>query len=514
MNWLSGIFGPGARLAPQAAVNESATAGPDTLSEDVASMQGKWRTISDVLEGHDAIKAGGERYLPRFESESEKKYRRRLKDAPWRPIFPAALESLCAKPFMTPVTLAGTPPKAMSTFAENVDGRGNSLSTFARLVFDDAVAYGVGVFMIEYSRPTPRADGKPLTLADERAQGLRPYWVRIDPLNLIDIRTEWVRGREVVTHARFFEHATVANGFSESTVTRVRVLERDPGGAGARWSLWQRPAGGSAYQAIDSGIISIGEVPLVLFHIGKRRGVVSCQPWSYPLAVMALEYYRALARQTEIECFSGWPILAGQGVAKPEGEEQVTVGPHTTLFAQPSDTGRAEWEILGPDAALVAEIAKGPERILEVFSKIALEPTLPKAGVTATAAGVDNSRAHAAIEAWAGALKNALDEGLAYTAKWLVIADVTTASVSTDFAALAGGAEEAKVLASAQQRHVISAKTERAELKRRGILGPDAPDDEAEEERIASEAQGLEPEFEIDPAGDPIDPADKIGVAA
>ena len=148
---------------------------------------------------------------------------------------------------------------------------------------------------------------------------------------------------------------------------------------------------------------------------------------------------------------------------------------------------------------------------MEVFSKLALEPTLPKSNVTATSSAIDNSRAHSAIKSWAISLKNALDEGLMFTAKWLAIADVTTANVSTDFAALVGGADEAKVLASAQQRSVISAKTERNELKRRSILGPDAPSDEEEEERIAIERGGLEPEFEIDPrTGEPIDPAEKI----
>jgi hypothetical protein len=34
-------------------------------------------------------------------------------------------------------------------------------------------------------------------------------------------------------------------------------------------------------------------------------------------------------------------------------------------------------------------------------------------------------------------------------------------------------AARAKIIGDAQERNVISAKTERSELKRRGILGPD-----------------------------------------
>jgi Domain of unknown function (DUF4055) len=160
---------------------------------------------------------------------------------------------------------------------------------------------------------------------------------------------------------------------------------------------------------------------------------------------------------------------------------------------------------LGPDAVLVEQIGKSPERVLEVFSKLAMEPTVPKAGVTATAAGVDNSRAHSAIEAWAGNLKNGLDEALAFTAQWLSVADTVTANVSTDFAALTGSTDEAKIIGDAQKRNVISAKTERAELKRRGILGPDFKEDEEEqrlaeeEQRLAEEQLGLEPEQPMDP---------------
>jgi hypothetical protein len=89
------------------------------------------------------------------------------------------------------------------------------------------------------------------------------------------------------------------------------------------------------------------------------------------------------------------------------------------------------------------------------------------------------------------------------------VADTTTANVATDFAALSGAStDEAKVLASAQQRGVISGETERAELKRRSILGPDWSEEEAVV-RIATEREGLEPEYQIDPAsGEPLDPAD------
>lgn len=64
----------------------------------------------------------------------------------------------------------------------------------------------------------------------------------------------------------------------------------------------------------------------------------------------------------------------------------------------------------------------------------------------------------------------------------------------------AGSTDEAKIIGDAQKRSVISAKTERSELKRRGILGPDFKEED-EEQRLAEEQQGLElePEQPMDP---------------
>jgi Domain of unknown function (DUF4055) len=501
-----GLFGNGPRYTALGTASISATAGPDTLSADVACMQKKWCLIDEVIEGHDAIKRCGERFLPRFERESLTKYARRLHDAPWRPIFNDALEGITSKPFTSPVTLAGEANPLMTGFAEDVDGQGNNLNVFARMAFDSAVSHGVSLVFVDYSRNI--ADGQPKTLADERAAGVRPFWKLIPVRHLIDVRTSFVRGREIVTHARWWEHPLVADGFGQTCIPQIRVVElRDDGRVW--WTVWQKQQE-SAFAQTDSGILTaMTEVPLVRIFTGKKKGVIENLPWSYGLAIMALEYYRALARQTEIENMSGWPMLAGQGLNAPAGGEEVGLGPHSVLYAPSVDGATAaKWELLGPDAALVEQIGLGPQRVLDAFSKLAMEPSIPKAGVTATAAGVDNSRAHSAIEAWALALKNGLDEALAFTAQWLGIADTATASVATDFSALNGvSTDEAKVLASAQQRGVISAETERAELKRRSILGPDWVEED-EVARIATEREGLEPEYQIDPAsGEPLDPA-------
>jgi hypothetical protein len=118
---------------------------------------------------------------------------------------------------------------------------------------------------------------------------------------------------------------------------------------------------------------------------------------------------------------------------------------------------------------------------------------------------VDAGVADAVFAAQIGDRNAGLDEGLAYTAQWFGIADTVTANVSTDFAALTGSTDEAKIIGDAQKRNVISAKTERSELKRRGILGPDFKEED-EEQRLAEEQEGLLPEQPIDPVSGKVFP--------
>ena len=510
-SFLETIFGAGQRFVSAVQAQIGQAPGPETRSADAECMHEQWQLIADVMEGSTAIKRGGEKYLPKFEKKSAKKYRRRLADAPWRPIFASAVEGLTSRPFAKPITLAGTVSKRMNLYGnENVDGCGNNISVFSRRIFDAGVTYGLAAIFVDFSRVIPRADGVPLTVADEREQNLRPYWIEVRAQDLIDVKTDFLGGREVVTHARWFECGVVRDGFGEKQVDRIRAVELDAAGK-PHWALWEKQPGGG-YEQIASGDMSIPEIPLVRFFTGRRKGTIAVKPPLYDLAIVALEHYRAMARTTEIENFSGWPCLVGVGMSKPAaGKERdpltgesseapvMELGPGITLFAPPAGAeGKTDWKIIGPDAALVAEVAKIPERVLEHFNKLAMEPAIPRSNVTATATAIDNSRAHSALEAWAGALKDALDQALRLTAMWVNEPDAVTAVVSTDFVSQIANTDEAKVLADAQKRGVVSGETERSELKRRGILSPDWIEEE-ELARLAFEQEGLEGETLIDP---------------
>ena len=90
------------------------------------------------------------------------------------------------------------------------------------------------------------------------------------------------------------------------------------------------------WRSIAASCPKMTEVPLVIIRTGRKKEIIANDPWTYQLCHVALEYYRALARQNEIENMSGWPMLAGQGISKPSGEDEIAIGPHTVLYAPPT----------------------------------------------------------------------------------------------------------------------------------------------------------------------------------
>jgi hypothetical protein len=100
------------------------------------------------------------------------------------------------------------------------------------------------------------------------------------------------------------------------------------GGRWLYWTIWQKQRNGDLIQS-DSGVLTaMTEVSLVRVFTGKKKGMIANKPWSYQLCHVALEYYRSLARQTEIEHFS---MLAGQGIARAQMKSSLGRTRHSSL---------------------------------------------------------------------------------------------------------------------------------------------------------------------------------------
>jgi hypothetical protein len=498
---------------------------PSQLSGEMRAMQDDIGRIGDVLDGLKAVRAKSTVYLPQFQMEPNEKYRRRLGSAPWRPEFEDALRTLSSKPFGKPVRILGDDVderivgqmddetnSRKGGLVDDIDGRGNNLTRFAAETFSSAIGFGFDLILVDYPSMNPdETTTRPRTVAEEKAAGLRPYWLHITARDVIAVYTQMIGGKETVVHLRFWEVTTKRDGFGEKQVKRVRVIE--PG----TWQLYEEQidkSGMKTWVVVSQGQISRGakgatSIPVVILYTGRRCGETGVKPPLAQLAHMQIELYQALSRKEEILTFAGNPMLQAKGMAQPDPDKQVTVGAGVVLYTGVSEDTRAEWAYLTVDAAGITVIAKSVEDIQADMRRIGMQPLLQPAGTpTATGQVIDSNKAHSAVKAWALALNDAIEQAWVFTAEWMDIAATIRTEVSTDFSVQPYAQFPLAALLAARAAKDLSQETYWSGLQRFDVLAPDF-DPEAEEQRLAEEQQGadaLDGVTDIDPiTGEPLE---------
>jgi hypothetical protein len=470
---------------------------PSTTSGEYNRMEPKWRLVSDIMAGVEAIRARRAAYLPKYEVETQGDYERRLYSTPWRPEFADILQTLTSKPFGRDVALKGNVPDEIQGkldpvtkmrsggLVDDIDGRGNSLTTFASEAFSSAVAKGAHAILVDHP-PMPEKASR----ADEIAIGARPYWVQVPFDNIIALYTDIEGGREVITHVRIRECRTERDGYGEKVINQIRVLE---------------PGTSEVFEQNDKGLwVSQGRqpmvrggrhnsVPLALCFLGKRLGTQEVRLPLQSVADMSIELFQALSRYEEILTYAGSPMLAGNGISPPGPKEgQIAVGPKTILFATRTGDGPTPyWDFVQPKAENITAIKASVEAIQSDMRRIGLQPLTEQPGnPTATGKAIDAAKAHSAVKSWALLQNDAIEQAMVFTAQYLGIETTIQTEVSTDFSVLPYAAEPLKALLTARATKDISHETLINSLKRFDVLAADF-DVDTNEVQLRAEAQRL-----------------------
>lgn len=493
---------------------------PDTPSSDYDAMAPYWAMVSTILGGSEAVKKAGETYLPQFPNETEADYEYRRANGKFTNIYADILSTLSEKPFGEMLTLADNASDTMKKLSQDIDGRGNNLHVFASATFEDGINNAIDWILVDYTRARERADGRRLTLAEEASQGLRPYWVHVPATRMLAVYSDVIRGQEVFVHARMREDVTVRDGFGEVCVERVRVLDRQPvfevledgtvtdqvvDYAPATFAVYEKRAvtgrrTSSSWQIIDSGAITLGVIALVPFITGKRiDGSWRFTPPMQGAADLQIEHYQqetALKAAKETVAF---PMLAGNGVspALVDGvPAPVPVGPKAVLYAPPyGDSGQhGAWEFVKIDAAGLKFLAEEVKRTEDQLRELGRQPLLPMAGITVVAAASASQKASSVLKSWALGLKDALEQALVLTAKWINDANPPTISWNIEDLDLDMQDDDGMTdVLALRTNGDLSLETTWAEMRRRGKLSADF-DPKKERDLIEQETPDLDSE--------------------
>jgi len=494
---------------------------PNATSSDYDAMLPYWTMIDDIMGGAKAMRAARERYLPRFEKEDPKEYEKRVSTSPWTPLYADAFRNLASKPFNKEVALDEDAHSELKTLSENIDAAGNHLHVFSREVFEAGINNAIDWIWIGHTDVPEGA-----SVATRRALKARPYWTRIPAIRMLAVYEDVVDGEVLIVHARFDETIKRRVGFGEEIIERVRVLDRErmervvDGVAQVSYGhptfeLWERKQAArgqsGSWEVVNSGQLSIDVIPLVPYVVGKREvGSFVIRPPLRDLAYMQVTEFQMESNRERVQTMTAFPVSVFQGVEAPDEGEKVPLGPRSAFFFPPiGKEGRfGDFKFAEPSGAAGTMLREDLSEFRREMREAGMQPLTKFSGsLTATEVMVNDAKAHSAVEMWALALKDALEQAFVITCKWLGLSekDHPNVKVNTDFAIGAQTAEEMGLILQMYEKGLISADQVIDEALRRNIIGPDYDRDEDLKRIIEQITERLDDEQAAMPPGDQSD---------
>ena len=166
--------------------------------------------LEALMAGTRAMRDAGVSLLPKWPNEEADSYSRRRATATLFPAYRRTVSVMSSKPFSKEATLDDDAPPEVLEWAQDIDREGVSLHVFAQEMFAESF-YGLAGILVEAPKALDTG-GRAPTVAEQKAAGVRPYWVRIKHNQILGWRVSTINGARVLTQLRIAEKATVEDG--------------------------------------------------------------------------------------------------------------------------------------------------------------------------------------------------------------------------------------------------------------------------------------------------------------
>lgn len=442
-------------------------------SAQVKVMTENWPIATALLGGTKAMRAAGQKFLPKWPNEDDESYQARLNTATLFPAFSRTLGVMAGKPFAKALTYSDDVPEQVKQWCDDADLEGRNLHTFASEMLAEVLAFGIAGVLVDYPRVGPVR-----TLAEERQIGARPYLVKITHDQILGWKTQKVAGVTKLSQLRLAETAELDDGqYGVTTVNRVRVLT--PGA----WELWEQVKDSLDYVLVDEGTTSLNEIPFVPFY-GRRTGFMTGVSPLMDLAYLNVKHWQSQSDQDTILHVARVPILAMIGA---ESDTALTVGASAAVKLPQG----AELMFVEHTGAAIAAGETSLEKLQDQMIQTGAELLIPQPGQrSATEANNDAEANKSELQRIVEAFEDSLDQCLQFMADWGGQGNGGHAVIHKDFAAGSLSDAAGQLILSFQQGGLITKKTAIGQAQRIGLLSPDISADE-EIEAVAAEGPAL-----------------------
>ena len=295
---------------------------PFTRTRAVLDMMKGWEIMKAVTEGTDYLRTNSETFLPLEPREDYDAYLARVNRAVFSPFTQRLIRAATGLVLRKPITLTGD-PYWTEMFKMDVDGRKSDLDEYARRLLMCSLTYGQSHILVDYPAPSGA-----VSLAEERQQNRRPYWIEVDPNNLYGWRLDRESNYGNLIQVRIGEKAVLPDGqFGEKVFDQIRVIE--PGSYrvfrkkeqieemydvsdGSSAGSFEAGSSDKDYKQVESGEFSLGEIPLVTIYSGKTDNLVS-KPPLLDIAYLNLAHFQRQADLIHSLHVASQPMLVMEG---------------------------------------------------------------------------------------------------------------------------------------------------------------------------------------------------------
>jgi hypothetical protein len=445
-------------------------------------MVPQWAKIDALEGGTEAMRAAGPVYLPQHAEESDPAYGERLQDNVLFNQFLITLESLVGRPFSDPIQRSEDMPETVDELLEDIDLQGNNLGVFCRHWFRTGMAKAFAHVLIDAPRGTPAEElGRPRSVADDKAEGIRPYWIAVRPENLISSAATIVNGREVLMHARILEVVTERVGFAEQRVEQIREfnaggLQPDGSIGQTTVTVWRRipeerrRKGEPEWQIRENLALEISFIPLVTFY-AEREDFMCGRPPLMDLADLNIRWWQSNSDQINVLTVARFPML---GVSGGGGDDdKVVIGPHQLLSV--SDP-QGQFYYIEHTGTAIAAGRQDLNDLREMMAEYGAQFLKRRPGsATATARALDTAEATSPLQDMTLRFVDAVNEAIAMTGVMMGLGadEAGSIAISTKFDLTMDQTTDLNALTEARRLGDISRQTYLAELRNRNVLSDD-----------------------------------------
>jgi hypothetical protein len=450
-------------------------------------MLPKWERCRDCAEGEDAVKAQGEKYLPKRDShrtllDGAQRYEAYKSRALFYNATGRTVDGLCGLVMQKPPALNF--PKAIEEHGKDLTLSGVSSEMFALETLRENVKKGRYGILVEWSESAGR-----------------PYWAARHAEQIVNWRVQHVGGDAVLVRVVLREDVEEPNPldpFEDVCLTQYRVLELVEGKY--QQTVWRKPTATGVWTA-DTPIIPVrrGEalpfIPFV-FISPFGIGVEPSKPPIIDLVNVNLSHYKNMADLENGLHYVGTPTLVTMGLNQ-DANKPVMVGAGAYIGLPVGGDAK----ILQADGELLGALERADDRKRNLMASLGARmlEDQPKGAETATAVGMRHSSEHANLKTIAGSTEAGLTMAAQWHAWWVGTEakpedTKATFELNKEFFAAKMAPEEQRVMVATWQGQGISRKTLYYNFERGGITRPGVTYEQELREIQQEDAPAPEPE--------------------